>query len=279
METGTVSGAAALLHVSQPNVSRMLKYTESRLGLRLFQRHHGRLLATPEARALFREVQALHLHLESLQETVERISSGQLERFPVGTSPSLGRFVVPSVLSQLRREFPALPIKLDILSMSQVIDYLVYGQGECACTIFPIADPRMESQALASGALMCAVPQDHPLAGRRVITPQDIAAEPLIGFDSNTPHGQVVTQFFAEARLTPLVSCTVRFAESACALVEQGNGIALIDEFTLSGNAFPNLTSIRTRFRAPFRIYFHSVCEHPQSAAGMRFRELLSGWK
>ncbi|MDE2050313.1 MAG: LysR family transcriptional regulator, partial [Gammaproteobacteria bacterium] len=31
METGTVSGAAALLHVSQPNVSRMLKYTESRL--------------------------------------------------------------------------------------------------------------------------------------------------------------------------------------------------------------------------------------------------------
>ena len=38
MEAGTVSGAAAMLNVSQPNVSRMLKYTESRLGLRLFER-------------------------------------------------------------------------------------------------------------------------------------------------------------------------------------------------------------------------------------------------
>lgn len=279
METGTVSGAAELLHVSQPNVSRMLKYTESRLGLTLFQRHHGRLLATPEARALFREVQALHLHLESLQDAVERISSGQLERFPVGASPSLGRFVVPSILSQLRREFPALPIKLDILSMSQVIDYLVYGQGECACTIFPIADPRMESLALATGTLMCAIPKDHPLAAKPVIAPQDIASEPLIGFDSNTPHGQVVAQFFAQARLKPVIGCTVRFAESACALVEQGNGIALVDEFTLSGNAFPNLVSIRTRFRAPFRIYFHRAGERPLSAAGLKFRDLLSRWK
>jgi DNA-binding transcriptional LysR family regulator len=44
MEAGTVSGAAALLNVSQqPNVSRTLKYTESRLGIRLFERCKGRL--------------------------------------------------------------------------------------------------------------------------------------------------------------------------------------------------------------------------------------------
>lgn len=43
MAAGTVSGAAALLNVSQPNVSRMLKYTESRLGIRLFERCKGRL--------------------------------------------------------------------------------------------------------------------------------------------------------------------------------------------------------------------------------------------
>jgi DNA-binding transcriptional LysR family regulator len=279
METGTVSGAAALLHVSQPNVSRMLKYTESRLGLELFQRRHGRLLPTPEAHALFREVQSLHLHLESVQEAVDRIAGGQLDRFPVGASPSLGRFVVPSLLSRLRREFPSLPIKLDILSVSQVMDYLAYGQGECACTIFPVADPRIESQPFASGALVCAVPKDHRLSGAPIIGPQDIAAEALIAFDANTPHGRVVTQFFGQSRTCPRIACTVRFAESACALAEQGNGIALVDEFTVAGGAFPNLIAVPVRFRRPFRIYFHSARERPLSSAGVRLRELLSRWQ
>ena len=49
METGSVSGAAKLLNVSQPNVSRMLKYTETRIGMTLFLRLKGRLKPTPEA--------------------------------------------------------------------------------------------------------------------------------------------------------------------------------------------------------------------------------------
>ncbi len=279
MEAGTVSGAAALLHVSQPNVSRMLKYTESRLGMNLFERRSGRLLATPQAQALFREVQSLHQHLESLQEAVDRIASGQAGRLSVGASPSLGRFVLPSVISQLRRTFPSLPVKLDILSVSQVIDYLIYGQGECACTIFPINDPRIESEPFAPGALVCAVPKEHRLNGSKAITAQDIAGEPLIGFDAYTPHGQVVTQFFAASGLTPAMAYTVRFAESACALVEQGDGVALVDEFTVSGNAFPNLVCVQTRFRRPFRIYFHRSRERPLSTAGLKFRDLLSEWR
>ncbi len=279
MEAGTVSGAAAVLHVSQPNVSRMLKYTESRLGMELFERRAGRLLPTPQAQALFREVQSLHQHLESLQEAVERIASGQTGRLSVGTSPSLGRFVVPSVISQLRREFPSLPVKLDILSVSQVIDYLIYGQGECACTIFPINDPRIESEPFAPAALVCAVPQGHPLSHSKTLTAQDIAAEPLIGFDAYTPHGQVVAEFFALSRLTPRMQYLVRFAESACALVEQGDGIALIDAFTVAGNVFPNLICVGTEFRKPFRMYFHRACDRPLSAAGLTFRDLMSRWQ
>src|SRR5688572_7558306 len=113
METGSVSGAAALLNVSQPNVSRMLKYTEMRLGLQLFNRLKGRLQPTPEAISLFREVQSLHTHLESLQEAVQRILSGGSVRFAVGASPSLGRFVVPTLLARLRGGFPSLEVKFD----------------------------------------------------------------------------------------------------------------------------------------------------------------------
>lgn len=280
METGTVSAAAALLNVSQPNVSRMIKYMEMRLGVMLFERHKGRLQPTPEAAELFREVQSIHLHLESLQESVRRIVAGEAGRFRIGSSPSLGRYVIPSLVAEVRRRWPALALKLDILSVSQVVEYIVYGEGDCACTIFPVAHPLVATEEFARGRLMCALPRHHPLASRgAALTARELAGEPLIGFDANTPHGRVVDDFFRQGGVTPDFRSTVRFAETACALAEQGNGIALVDEFTLSGGAFPALASVPLRYRKPFRIYFHRLAARPLSRAGERFRELLQDWQ
>jgi DNA-binding transcriptional LysR family regulator len=278
METGSVSGAAALLCVSQPNVSRMLKYTETRLGLTLFERLKGRLHPTPEALALFRETQPLHAQLEHLQDAVRRIRNGETGRFIIGASPSLGRCVVPEVLSTLRAEFPALAVKLDILPVSQVIEYVAFGQGECACTIFPVEHPQIETETFASGSLMCAVPIGHRFANRMQLSAQEIAQEPLIGFEPNTPHGKIVQAYFAQAGLTPEFRSIVRFAESACALAEHGGGLALVDEFTMAGNAFPQLVALRLEVRNPFQIYLHRSTERPLSIVARRFRAILREW-
>jgi DNA-binding transcriptional LysR family regulator len=279
METGSVSGAAALLRVSQPNVSRMLKYTETRLGMTLFERLKGRLHPTPEALALFREIQPLHAQLDHLQDSVRRIRNGESGRFVVGASPSLGRFVVPEVLSRLRSEFPMLSVKLDILPVSQVIEYVAFGQGECACTIFPVEHPRIETDTFASGALMCAVPPGHRFVNQAQLGPREIAQEPLIGFEPNTPHGKVVQAYFAQAGAAPEFRSIVRFAESACALAEHGSGLALVDEFTMAGNAYPKLFALRLKMRDPFRIYLHRSSERPLSIVGRRFRAVLGAWR
>ncbi|MET5019937.1 LysR family transcriptional regulator, partial [Burkholderia pseudomallei] len=48
MLTGSISGAAKLLHVSQQAVSRLISYAEQRLGLAQFESIKGRLYPTPE---------------------------------------------------------------------------------------------------------------------------------------------------------------------------------------------------------------------------------------
>lgn len=57
MQTGTVSGAARNLHVSQPNVTRILAHTEQQLGFGLFERVKGRLVPTVEAKTLLPEAE------------------------------------------------------------------------------------------------------------------------------------------------------------------------------------------------------------------------------
>ena len=57
MRSGSTRKAAALLHVTQPAISQSLKRLEVQAGLSLFQRAGGRLVPTPEARALLSEVE------------------------------------------------------------------------------------------------------------------------------------------------------------------------------------------------------------------------------
>ena len=52
VKTGSVSGAARVLHISQPAVTKTLHMLEESIGLRLFERIKGRLLITNEAQAL-----------------------------------------------------------------------------------------------------------------------------------------------------------------------------------------------------------------------------------
>ena len=49
MQAGSVSGAAQLLHISQPAVTKVLQHAELQLGLQLFDRVRGKLVPTPEA--------------------------------------------------------------------------------------------------------------------------------------------------------------------------------------------------------------------------------------
>ncbi len=56
MITGTISGAAKLLVVSAPGISRLMKHTEKTLRLKLFERRHGRYVPTPEANDIFEQI-------------------------------------------------------------------------------------------------------------------------------------------------------------------------------------------------------------------------------
>ena len=55
-KAGSITGAAELLNVSQPAVSKLLRHAQDQLGLRLFERVKGKLVPTREAKLLEVEI-------------------------------------------------------------------------------------------------------------------------------------------------------------------------------------------------------------------------------
>jgi DNA-binding transcriptional LysR family regulator len=79
MLTGSISGAAKMLYVSQPAVSKLITYIESRLSFRLFDRVNNRLIATAEAHTLYREVERVYQAALAVKEcfAVNRSGAGR----------------------------------------------------------------------------------------------------------------------------------------------------------------------------------------------------------
>jgi DNA-binding transcriptional LysR family regulator len=274
MLTKTMSAAAQMLNASQPGLSRMIKHLEGRLGFMLFDRVHGRLVPTAEANALFREVEHIHHSIENLDHIVARLGAGENLVFRLGASPSLSRGFAPELLRALLEVHPRLIIQFDVLSVEQMIDYLIVGLGEYALTVYAVDHPNLVSVRIGTTPLVAVLPSGHRLAAAGPLAIGEMAAERMISFAPNTPHGRAIAEMTDKAGVTLGVSTRVRFGETACAFVARGLGVTIVDEQTARDSGFPGLVRIALRGAAFMPIYMHRNGAVPRSKVSVTFEKL-----
>ena len=75
LQTGSLTAAAELLHISQPAASKILKHAEQQLGFALFDRVRGKLQPTAEAR-LQQQTERLAIDLQNLRRLADNLGRG-----------------------------------------------------------------------------------------------------------------------------------------------------------------------------------------------------------
>lgn len=252
MVTGTIGGAAKLLNVSAPGISRLVKYTEKSLGIRFFQRQNGRYVPTPEAQSIFEQINAVYKKVDDLSGMISAMGKGAVSELRIGSVPSIAQVMVPRAIERVRRRYPDLHMDINILKIEEAIDYLLLGKGECVAMSYRLPHSALDFLPLASGELYCIVPEGHELAGRGIVSAADIIRYPLIGIDPNDPYGRIMAEIFARNRLSYDITIRARFGTTVCALVRAGLGVAMIDQFTVAHGGVAGVELLRiaepTRF-------------------------------
>lgn len=277
MVTGTVGGAAKLLNVSSPGISRVMKHAESSLGVKLFSRRGGRYTPTPQANAIFTQINNVYDKVEDLQFVISRIKRGSNTELRIGSVPSIATVMVPQAIADLRKSLPNLLIEVDILTIEDAVDYLLLGKGEMVALSYKLEHPMLELTPLARGRLKCIVPEDHSLAGRARVPAEEIVKYPLIGVDPNDPYGRIAVGLFASRNLHYDVTIRARFGSTVCALVSHGLGISIVDEFTLAAEQWPALRALDIAEPTQFQTYVAHRKDAPLSSHAARFVSALRG--
>jgi DNA-binding transcriptional LysR family regulator len=275
MVAGTIAGAARLLNVSAPGISRLLKYTEQALGFRLFEHRHGRYLPAPRAAHIFEQINSVYKDVEDLRYLIERVDIGTGQELKIGSAPSISQVMVPRAIVQLRSRHPELVIDINILKMEETIDYLLLNKGELVAMSHSIKHPTIASRELAHGRLFCIVPDGHPLAKRSEVTPREIASHPLIGIDPADPYGRIMADIFRRSGIPFQITIRARFGSTVCTLVRAGLGIAVIDQFTLAYGAQPGVTALEISETTEFKTFLMTRNDITLSLYANHFIKLL----
>lgn len=241
MVTGSIVGAARMLNVSAPGISRMIRHIEEAHGVRLFLRSGRGLSATADARALFDNLEVIHNRLERINRHLAESRNDGVGDYAVGCSPGLSHALIPAAMADLRRRYPALNLTLDVLHVDELVPAILTRRVNMALAIYPVDDKRVVCSRLAEAGLVCLVPASSRLASKTMVTPSDLEGEPLIGFERSVFQNRLVGGVFQAAKIAPDFSIRVRLMSSAIPLVQEGLGCAILDAFTV-GRMAPERT-------------------------------------
>ena len=230
--TGTTTGAADSMAITQPAVSRLIAELEFDLGFKLFDRFKRRLLPTTEGLHFYRGVEKFFEGLDQLERVAEQIRVQQPADIKVCATPALSTCLFPAAVRRFKEDHPSVNLILESFSSSEIVSRLQTQLTHVAITLAFPEVAGIVQEPLLEASHVCAVHESHRLAERKVITPDDFAGEEVLAI---LPTGLVdwnkVAKILGEAGVDYESSIGIQTSHTGYSLVAANLAVALIEPF------------------------------------------------
>ncbi len=228
VEQGTVSAAAAALHVSQPALSKSLAQLEADTELQLFDRVKGRLAPTEQGMLLYGEIDRIFGGVRQVENAVDALHRQANGRLLVGVMPALSSTFLPRVMTRFLHDHPGTYVEVHVRSSEWVMAGLVGHRLDVGLLSARAQSPYVVSEPILESELVCIMPRDHPLSRKAVVRPSDLARYPYVSLEPETATGRQTLSVLAEHGVVPTLSLVTNLSSTLCRFVASGLGVALI---------------------------------------------------
>ncbi len=275
MSTGSATAAAALLHTSQPTVSRELSRFEKLTGLALFERGGGKLAPTEQAHMLYDEVQRSYVGLQRIASTADAIRHHRQWQLSVACLPAFAQNLMPQACRLLQLRHPGIQVSITPLEAPGLHDALSAQRYHLGLTEDSEAPPGTTGETLLQADLVGVLPEGHPLCSRAVLAPADFAGVDFICLAPEDPYRLKTDSLLRDAGVTRRMAVETHSAGAVCATVALGAGIAIVNPLTALDYAARGVQIRPLAFSIPYTVSMVMPSHRPASAGVLRCAEML----
>ena len=225
-----VSEAALALHTSQPGVSKQIRELERELGATIFVRQGRRLTAVTDAgREILAGIERILAEIANLKSVGEEHADAAKGSLSVAVTHTQARYALPPVVTEFKRRFPQVKLKLLQGNPHQLARHVVDGDADLAIATEALMEyPELVSLPGYQWHHCVVVPQGHALTKVKRLTLEAIAAHPIVTYDPTFAGRTAIDKTFAARGLHPEIALTALDSDVIKSYAALGLGVGII---------------------------------------------------
>ncbi|WP_330304743.1 MULTISPECIES: LysR family transcriptional regulator [unclassified Streptomyces] len=261
---GTLARTAEALHLTPSAVSQQIAALAREVGVPLTERDGRGVRLSGQARVLLAHADLIAAQLERARADLAAYGAGGRGSVTIGCFSSGILGLLPGAMRALSARLPHVRVDVVEAEPPDLFTALDAGQVDVAVAVDfaaapPHTDLRYTRTDLFTDVLDLAVPAGHRLADRERVALRDLATDAWIVGDARSCCGAVARSVCAAAGFTPDIRHAVNDWGALAALVEAGQGVALIPRLVRPLYAHRRVTLLTTEGTPPSRNVFVAV--------------------
>lgn len=275
-ETGSVSSAARVMHITQPTASMQLKDVSLAIGLPLYEVVGKKVHLTEVGRELAATARQITLDWECFQQRVDEfkgLSRGKLRIAVVSTA----KYFMPRVIGSFCTKHPAIDVSLEILNRDGVVQRLRDNQDDIYIMSMPPTDMDLYDEVLMPNPLVVVAPVASQWCDQIKVPLKTLQQSRFILREKGSGTRMIADQFFRKKRFTPNIRLELGSNEAIKESVAGGLGLGVISMHAMHGAKKENGIQIIDVEGFPIPSAWHMVHQENQklSPAALAFRKHL----
>jgi len=228
LDAGSITEAAAALHLSQPALSHQLSALEKEVGAAVVERLPRGVRATAVGRAIEPDARAALAAANRVVATGRAVAHGAAGQLRIGCAESLTAGLLAPVLRQWRRRHPRVQIAITEASSADVLAQQL-DDGRLDLAVCPPPSRWTgHSGLIGHEDVVVVLSKGHPLAAAPTITFEQLRDEPVVHLTPENGFAGWLDSVAAQHGVVLTVAMRTRQAATAAELAAAGIGVAVV---------------------------------------------------
>lgn len=221
------SKAATRLGISQPAVSNHIRKLEALSGTELFRRNGHSIMLTEAGHALLRQAKRVEASVREMQELIVTLQREVAGHLIIGAS-AIWEYVLPEVMARFQRVYPRVSMELVVGNSGRIIELMIQRRMHLGFTGDEGGQSDLDAVPIMENEMVVVAPPGHPLVGRPLVAPSELAGQPLVLREANSATARIAAHYLDTLGVTP--GSVVEFGshEALKAAVRAGFGLGMV---------------------------------------------------
>jgi LysR family transcriptional regulator, low CO2-responsive transcriptional regulator len=257
-ETGSVSSAARMVHVTQPTASMGLKEITDAVGVPLYEVVARKVHLTAMGQALAKTARAISTEWESFEQEVNGVkglTQGKLRVAVVSTA----KYFIPRILGTFCAKYPQIDISLEVLNRDGVVKRLEENLDDLYIMSQPPLHLDIEDEVFMPNPLLLVASKDHALAKKKNFDISLLKNEKFILREKGSGTRMATDVHLKRLKFKPDVRLELGSNEAIKQAVIGGLGIAVLSRYSLGDKSDQEAVAILKCKDFPIETSWHIV--------------------